>query len=285
MSGRGRWRWLALGLLTVGPGCLGHLHPVSECDPNVAACCRELPPCCRSRVYVFFVQGVDPLGIGNLTGVHDYVRQLGFTKTYYGQVYHAGHFEKEIRRLHHEGPETRFVLVGFSAGANKVRTIAQNVKDDGVRIDLLVYLGGNTLRNVPHDRPDNAVKVVHVLAKGFDRIGTSFDDAENVHVPDAHHFGSPSHPYTLQMLARELAMLAATVPVTEPSAPPGDEIAPAPNPLAPAAERLPAEWDFLKPATRLGPVRPDSEEIPATVPPGASVVQAAEGEKAMMKKN
>lgn len=276
MSGRGRWRWLALGLVAVGPGCLGHLNPVKECDPHLAACCQELPPCCRGRVHVFFVQGLDPLGVSNLTGVHDYVRQLGFAKTYYGQIYHAGHFEKEIRRLHREDPEARFVLVGFSAGANKVRTIAQNVKDDGVRIDLLVYLGGNTLQNVPHDRPENAVKVVNVLARGGVWNGTAFDDAENVRVPDVHHFGSPSHPYTLQTLARELALLAATVPVVEPSAPPGDVTAPAPGPVA---DRLPAGWDFLKPATRLGPTRPDAEERPATAPPGANVVQAPGGQK------
>jgi hypothetical protein len=62
--------------------------------------------------------------------------------------------------------------------------------------------------------------------------------------PEVHtrwHFGTPSHPYSLEVLARELAVVASHVEVAEDvPAPPSTQ---------------PGEWDFLKPVSRLKPVR------------------------------
>jgi hypothetical protein len=183
-------------------------------------------------VYVFFIHGVDPLDIANLRGVHDYVQSLGFIKTYYGQLYHTPYFVKEIRRLHQEDPDARFALVGFSFGANMVRDMAQAVKSDGVSIDLMVYLGGNTLENRPDDKPENVVSLVNILATGWVWNGDHIDGAANVSYDDVWHFGSPSHLHTLKTLAEELATVAARVPIVEAGQPD-------------AGESL-GEWDFLK---------------------------------------
>jgi hypothetical protein len=69
------------------------------------------------------------------------------------------------------------------------------------------------------------------------------DRAENIHETDVFHFGSPSHPYTLEVLARELAVVAANAE-TAASADP----AAAPAPVRPEDR---GEWDFLKPVSRL----------------------------------
>jgi hypothetical protein len=254
------WRRLAgLVVLTLGlggtSGCLSCFHPVKEPALELVGPCKALPKDCRDHVYVFFIHGLDPFDCANLTGVRDYLHSMGFRKTYFGQLYHTPYFEKEICRLRQEEPEAEFVLVGFSLGANMVRSMAQHVKDQGIDIALLVYLGGNTLEDIPYDRPDNARRIVNILASGCIWNGAWLEGAENLHLTDVYHFGSPTHPQTLELLAREMTEVAAAVPIiTEDPAealPVSEEDAPTPRPVVPrAAAAAHDEWDFLKPAPR-----------------------------------
>lgn len=256
MGQQGRWPGLLAVALTAAlfgvSGC-GHIGPhVVEKPPHGALTCQELPPCCRDHVHIFLIHGTDPLDIANLTGLNAHLRDLGFRKTYLGQLYHRGEITREVRRLHQEDQEARFVLIGFSLGANMVRDVANAVQADGVHIDLLVYLGGNTLQDVPRDRPENTGRIVNILAQGCIWNGTTFPNAENIHLPDVYHFGSPMHPHTRRLLAEELAVVASHVSIIVPAGQlPGGRLfdEPTPRPLptpAPAAAR--DEWDFLKPA-------------------------------------
>jgi hypothetical protein len=259
-----RWRRLArmlvaAGLLS-GPGCLSCVHPLDAPPPAVAEPCHLVPQCARDHVFVFLVHGVDPLDCANLEGLRDYVQALGFHKTYYGQLYHAGYFGREIARIHAEDPDARFVLIGFSFGANAVRDLAHSMAAHGINVDLLVYLGGNTLHNTPEDHPGNAGHVINVLAHGSVWNGDTIDQAENINVANVWHFGSPTHPATVQALTQSLAAVAATVPVVVPVQAPEPETAPTPHPVTQPPPEHGPEWDFLKPVTRL-------EERPGTTPP------------------
>lgn len=245
---------LALGLAG-GPGCLSFVHPIDHGCPELVEACRVQPKCARDHVHVFFVHGMDPFDCANLEGVRDYVNALGFHKTYYGQLYHTWQFEKALCEVHRADPEARFVLVGFSFGANMARNIAQEAKKDGILIDLLVYLGGNTLKDTPGDQPENVCRILNVLAaSGCIWNGDTMRRAENIEVPGVWHFGSPSHPCTLRALARELAEVAARVPVAAPAAPAPawPEAAPTPRPVTSQKPAPRDEWDFLKPASHLG---------------------------------
>src|SRR5438034_10131305 len=99
-------RFLAVGAARVravaaNAGCLGFLHPVDmPYAKQLTEPCQSVPRCCRDHVYIFMVNGLDPWNYGNLTGVRDYIQELGFNKTYYGQVYHVWWFNAEIRRIH-----------------------------------------------------------------------------------------------------------------------------------------------------------------------------------------
>jgi hypothetical protein len=230
------------------------LHPIDPAEPKLLEPCRTLPKCARDHVYVFFVHGMDPCDCANLTGLRDYVQSLGFSKTYYGQMFHTLHFETVVQQIHKDDPEARFVLVGFSFGANFARDICQSAKKEGIPVDLLVYLGGNTLSDGPKDQPENACKIVNILATGCIWNGDTLEHAENIQVQGVWHFGSPTHPQTLEVLARELAVVAARVPVppaTAPTMPPADETAPTPRPVQAQKPAPRDEWDFLKPVSRL----------------------------------
>jgi hypothetical protein len=237
-------------------GCMGFFHSVNPPTHELGDPCHALPRCCRDHVYIFLLNGLDPGNYCNLGGLREYLHSLGFNKTYYGQLYHGPWFEKEILRLHNEDPDARFVLVGFSYGANVARSITQDLKPQGVQIDLLVYLGGNTLTNTPRDRPENAGQIVNVLATGWIWNGDTLDGAENVQLPDVWHFGSPTHRQTLEILSRDLTAIAAAVPYEvkeEDSTIPWieDESAPPPRPLKSGARRRGDDWDFLKPVSQL----------------------------------
>jgi pimeloyl-ACP methyl ester carboxylesterase len=246
---------LAWTALLPGTGCLSFVHPVATPAPELAESCKGSLQCARDHVYVFFIHGLDPFDLANLEGVRTFVHELGFRKTYFGQLHHKSFFEREIHRLHEEDGDARFVLIGFSYGANAARSIAQTASHEDIAIDLIVYLGGNTLTNTSEDQPDNAREIINILASGCIWNGSQMDRARNYNVSDVYHFGSPSHPLTLEVLARELTVVTASVPVSESRAamPHADESLPTPRPVKepPSAKR--DEWDFLKPIDRLPP--------------------------------
>jgi hypothetical protein len=216
-------------LLAAG-GALGCLHATPFPPPwEQAACCFAVPKCARDQVFVFFLQGLDPLDLANLRGFRAGLHHLGFPKTYYGQCYHAAAFAREVRAIREREPEARFVLVGRGYGVRQALALAEAVRGDGVQVDLLVSLDGDA----PEGKPENVGRVVELCG-----------------------FGVANHAATLQLLAEELAAVATTVPVTEvPSLRPPAELdpSPTPRPVTPAAEAAPGEWDFLKPVPYLGP--------------------------------
>jgi hypothetical protein len=269
-------------------GCMCYLHPIAPLAPEYTEPCHCVPKAARDHVYVFLVHGLDPLDFANLSGVSDFVRDLGFNKTYYGQLYHPPYFDSEIRKVCQDDAEARIVLVGFSFGANMVRSLAQSVKTDNIKIASLIYFGGNTLNNTDRDQPDNAEHITNILAYGCIWNGAQMDRAENLRAPGVWHFGSPTHPVSLKVLARELARVAATVPVVveaEPTPSPPLEEAPTPRPVKPLSDDLPpprrlpppdappatpgketvqdGEWDFLKPVSSL-----QERTMPPPVPEG-----------------
>src|SRR5262249_14970241 len=155
---------------------------------QVAEPCQAVPKACRGHVHVFLMNGLDPMNYGNLIGLRDYLQELGFCKTYYGQLYHLWWFESEIRRLHTEDADAHFALIGFSLGSNVVYEIARAVERYGVHIDLLVFLSGNHFASpMPHRRPENVGKVVNLLASGVMASRGERDWAENVRLDSTMH--------------------------------------------------------------------------------------------------
>jgi hypothetical protein len=196
------------------PGTYLKSSPVLQGE--VAAACQTIPSCQRERVYVFFVNGLDPLHRGKLDQTREYVERLGFARTYLGEMYDCRDFENEIRRIHREQPDARFVLVGFSFGANLVKVMAHALEADGIDIDLLAYIGGDTLQNTSEYRPAKTHRILNVTGRGcpwllgglvFD--GVDIDGADNLRLAEAGHYEVPTDPKTLELLACGLGEVAA----------------------------------------------------------------------------
>jgi hypothetical protein len=142
------------------------------------------------------------------------MKQLGFRNSHCGQSWQAAAFGEQICDIRRRDPAARFVVVGFSAGANRARDIAQELKGQGVRIDVLVYLGADTIENVPASRPDNVGQIVNItghgyLPRGGDLFynGSDIDGAQNQRL-DARHMLLPTRPETVQTLATQLLAVA-----------------------------------------------------------------------------
>jgi hypothetical protein len=259
---------LPIGLLA-GPGCLSFLNPVGKPAAELVEACHACPQPCRNHVHVFVMNGLDPTNCCNLTGLCDCLRSLGYLKTYYGCPGHYWCFASEIRRIHKEDADARFVLVGNGVGGNLVDSIAWGARKDCIPIDLIVYLDCNT---VGAERPDNAARVLNVWSDGNVTRAADLNDAENIHLANAWPWTAPSSRITIETLADELAQVAARVPVAVPEEPAPAvpmETAPTPRPVMPQVSEKRDDWDFLKPVNRFGdwPVLTGRRKGGATPPP------------------
>jgi hypothetical protein len=260
MPRHGCWRTLA-GCLTIlgislASGCLGFVHPITPLSLEDRTSCDHVPQACKNRVHVFIIHGLDPLDLGNLDGLCDYLHSLGFIKTHFGQAFHGGYFEKEILRIHEAEPMARFAILGFSYGAGVARDLTCQLEKANIPVDLLVYLDGVCIFQRPLDSPHNALRVVNIVAGEVD-AGASIADAENVECSNTWHFGAPTNRRTLKVLADELTTVALGVPLIEVLLPPPDFTVPRRPPVLPppqpGAPPLPpptpagAGWNFLGP--------------------------------------
>jgi hypothetical protein len=219
-----------------GTGSL--LHPLEEPDAiPYPAWCQERPfTCCKEHVYIFGVNGLNPMCLGNFNGMLDYFRKQGFPNTYFSQMYTCHGFAREIRKVRAQDPQARIVLIGFSLGSNSVRIIANELNEDGTPIDLLVYLGGDLIWDTPSSKPCNVRRIVNIRGKGIILLGGDlFFNGEDIegarnHTLKCRHILAPSRRETLTLMMEEL-MEQACVPTGPalPASPPGQA---APPPVA-----------------------------------------------------
>lgn len=254
-----RRRWLqrlgpwCLGAALLGQvGCLSCCHPVPTPAPEQVMACHTVPACCRSHVYIFLIDGLDPVRFCNFAGVHDYLISLGYNGTYHGELYHCFWFNSEIRRIHKEDPDARFVLVGHGVGAKMAHSLAHDLQDENIAVNLLVYVDGSWLGNTDR-RPANVERVINARVSGSTLTGANLLDADNVHLEGASTFSAATNQQTLDLLSHELMQIAMSVPsrVVEPPAAPVSEAGPTPRPVQRSATAARDEWDFLKPTAQL----------------------------------
>lgn len=182
------------------PQCagMGFINPLQLPSPCVERECFSLDQGKRDRTHVFMINGLDPWYAANLNSLCAYWRSLGFHRCRCKQMFTAGGMREDIVELRKRDPEAKIVVAGYSSGANCARSLVNQLQKDGVEVDLLVYLGGDTVFNTPESKPKNARKVLNVMGHGlaltgYDLFfkGEEIDGAIN-HRVDARHFVLPS---------------------------------------------------------------------------------------------
>ena len=194
----------------------------------------------RQHVHVFLVNGCDPLCVGNMNGLCAYVKSLGFSAEF-DQMYGARSVYRKAKFAHETDPGAKIVLMGFSLGANTVRTVAQWLEKDGVPVDLLYYLAADAVSDGAGTKPGNVARIINVTGHGSPFFGgdafitpVKIHGADNIHL-DAKHFALPSQSKVVEALVRELLILAG-----------GGAVVPAPTTVRGVSEQTPAAPSSLR---------------------------------------
>jgi hypothetical protein len=247
---------LVLAALPALAGC-GHIYHV-PCDAPAWRPADSVPDSSKACVYVFLFDSFDPFAAGKLADVRDHLQHLGFGKTYYGWPHHHDHFAEEMGTLNAERPDARFAIIGYGTGANAARKLAAFADATGIPVDVVIYLEPGF---DPLAEPVGAMNTFTL--RGADLPS----ETAGTHV--GRHFEKsdvPTHPFTLELIEREVTLMGLGVAV--PPRHPAPHVAlvppmPAPRDVVRIPEELPPEWLFLRmraPWLRLGPPPPPGVE-------------------------
>ncbi len=261
----------ALGMLILaaasigGPGCMAVNPKPIPLAPECTSACADVASACRGKVYVFLVSGLDPLDFDRVRDVRSALIRVGFTKVYDGQFYHESFFAKEMQRIAAEQPDAKFVVVGFSLGAEVAVSLAETVGHQGIPISLLACVDPYWWSTAPGKTPANVQQVMNVHGEPLlfaNRAAAGGD----VQIPEPFPNNITAHPLTVETLARSLATVAGTLPPPPRSPTPqlADD-APTPRPVT-RTEKPRDTWDFLKPTVSLRGLSP--AELPLSTPGG-----------------
>ena len=197
---------------------LGHVfHPLVK-PTSVVIHHRTDERSGKDQVYIFAINGADPLCVGNLDGLCDYLREQGYTHTYFAQPYTRYWFANEISDVRRQDPEAKIVVIGYSWGCNEARSMVNRLNKDGIPVELLVYLGGDFIWNTRESSPPNVRRIVNVRGHGLLLLaglvdGANLEGARNEWI-DSRHIELPSRRQTLELLTDELNNLAGATPTT-----------------------------------------------------------------------
>jgi hypothetical protein len=217
------WWLLAVlsGAFPVLPGCITSGQHVPAC-PEPLATALDLPAGCRHRVYFFLVGDLHPCH--DLESLRCQLIDAGYIKVYCGKFWHLHYFTKELKKIHQDDEEARFVIVSQGGAAKTARELANRAGEAGVAIDVFVYLD-----EVKDLAPAQARQVIAIHGDGVDACGAGA--ATEYTLADAGLKGAAGHPQTLKILLHYLEPVTTSVPLIDHDpVPPGQRDG----------------WDFLK---------------------------------------
>ncbi|NBR04247.1 MAG: hypothetical protein EBT92_00570 [Planctomycetes bacterium] len=214
------------GMLFTAIGCQIY-YPyepfIRTLQPDFANLTSESSSNSKCKVAVFFIEDFDFCDCGGFRELNAQVRASGFNNTYFGYLYHAHQFAKEIQSLSQKDPEMRFVVVGHGLGGTAAYWLAGKVNP--IPVDLLVTL--NCHENLWGTKHPNIVENLHLPAG---------DKPKNdMFKPLLGKVGDEEKSLDGHMIISQIAAIAKEIEVTQKGKEPKRD-----------------EWDFLKPKEDAG---------------------------------
>jgi hypothetical protein len=244
-----------------------HLDDAPPPPPPPPVPCASVHPACKSHVYVFLINGCDPLDCTNMTGLRDWLNAIGFIKTCYGQIYHLEWMSSELHRAYHEAPNARFVVLAYGMGARYANELLASGVEEPVPIDLVIYFEASKVQ----PPPKNVERVITISAGSLVNKGEGMEGATNLTWENVKPSGTPTAQQTLDLLVHELTEIAVRVPVVSPWRAADPDQLPKPRPLMPRADEEPKnEGTFLDPREPGNDVLPPRRVLPRKTEPPPS---------------
>lgn len=200
--------WLLSCLMVTG--CTSLLLPLEGAGTDVSTSAKiTFDKEDKNNVHIFLVHGWDPLDVGRLSDLQSHCLAQGYIHVKIVQFYEWSRVIEDVCSAKAENPQARVLLLGYSAGANSVSHIVNELHDDfQIDVERVFYLAGIMLIDTAYARPDYVGKIVHIRDGGILIPGMNLTGAENYRFRDVWHFGTPTHAGTYDLLDRELQSLA-----------------------------------------------------------------------------
>lgn len=259
-----RWRWIALlGFVPLLTGCFAFRSLPPEVERPLWRPTDEIPPEQKNCVYTFVFGTLDFLDAGQTDALRGHLIEMGFVKTYHGQSHHLSYFATKLREIAAHCPEAKFAIIGYSTGASSAAELAIEARKADIPVELLLFLEPAATCRSCDDTLAGHVMTIRGDGGIFGCTPTTC--GELALIENAHRSAVPTHEVTMEILERELMLIAFGVslppridhpkkPLVEPFPPPRQT----PRHVKP----LPAEWRFLQPYGGLGAEVKVVEELP-----------------------
>src|SRR5207249_1020618 len=112
------------------------------------------------------------------------------------------HFLTELQVVQAERPNARFAVIGYGSGAGAARQFAAAAADTGAVVDVSIYLEPHGIE--PWDGTESALST-------FTLRSTDLGPPDSVH-GHAESSSVARHPVTLELIERELTLMAMGIP-------------------------------------------------------------------------
>jgi hypothetical protein len=235
MSGQ-RWVIGAIAALVLAStGCVSCADKCyRKAVQNAPEC--ELPPPCRSHVYVYMIHGCTPTTSCGLEALQLKLSESGFAKIGVGELVCAPLMKYQIKDTLKCDPDAKFVLLGYDVGGAAAVFLARELSAKGVPVEAVVLLDPLAC---------GAPSGVRTLLITSGTTTSTVPYTDRLVVPDASHFKLPTHPQTLEAIT-ELLKEIAWQNYQEPGDPvPMWSYPHAPEMHQPANGTHNPEWNFL----------------------------------------
>ena len=203
----------------------------------------------RAKVHVFMMDGLGT--IQALEQLEFGIVRAGFPKVYTAQRVDRAWFYKEIHRLHRETADNRFVLVAQGAASKEMQRLADDLVQDDIPLDGLIFLDPVGLPDENCAVPPYPVRVIRGHQSfGVPRVAAT----DSIEVANVGRSSLPCDSATQAAVVDWLYAVARSVPQKPEHVdcvPQMDEIKPIPRPSQPKIiPPASAAWaDMLCPTT------------------------------------
>jgi hypothetical protein len=202
--------WSILLISTLSLGCASGFNPVQPPPPDVVARCEGLAGTCREHLHIIVINGFDPSQVTNAVGLAHFLETCGFPHVYYSTQWTSLKYVERIRDIKAADPDARIAVIGYSMGVCCARKLAQRSKEQGITLDLLIYLDAFAANHSPEHSSTDAKRIVNVIT--VPRLGIFGSEplagAQNYQFLEVRHVKVPTDSRIVECVLKELIALA-----------------------------------------------------------------------------
>lgn len=199
---------LLFAALTTAGGCAAtvpaHCHDCRLC---------ELPEPAKTNLHLILVESIiDPTSVGGMPSVQQHLMEHGLGNVERFDMMTGGtatELAAQVRSIRDAKPDCQIMLVGWSAGCTQIYNAMNELSQEGVYVDSVVYLDSLFINIVDVSTyPDNVGHNV-LIYRHQRRAPKSLPNTDIYRIPLVCHYSIPTEPKTLEIIHNEILRLAS----------------------------------------------------------------------------